>query len=806
MTWMNQLQLQEKYADSEFRKAFAELFALRWFLNDCLVASGYKPPDAFGDAISLTATGKEWVPRMQAAIRDISPPEINLALFIKFFHHELLIDVNTTNPETIRRVLDTEIVGGRIRYPWVYDRLLYDRFFDKFSGPTEELSYEETRELLENTPQGVFQVGDVVVGPFGVLNSSCHRFLPSLLHVPLWHCSDPSCGAIHPVVLSTGQSKFLEGVAFTITESAKAEGNPSEWPEFFRHLQPLPDYYDDMDLEDLPWLLANAFSQAELKNILRRLIKQHSVEMRQRFPKTKKFEQILSGSAEKISQTLTKAQCFQLILLMSDEDITSSVEVLTEKEVINIPSTETRGPKVVYHKGDWLDTSCEASRFGIRLVTGKIAIALPRLKRLIGELYKEEPQLDQLKWNLRHIEGESIDERLDTYLHIEDPRLVVRNLVFASPDILQRAFQNMRHGYFVSPSSPEQEEGLVDKILWKLGFDIGLYPPHQPLFWERLERFLQTARTYAMYNEHHRELIRSTGVNFFVSLEEVLDYSLSFTTWVLLSDHYGVTKFKCNFDDARRFMASRLNRRQVGSSEVEFDPDGKNTLYPLIQGFAILAKLCNEIIEGKYGEIKRHESELPGYYGKTDIELFPFLHKALILDLREADRGQIISLLKEFTTTLERSQVCDIRNRLEHGRRDFPNQEEIERVCSAVSGTLSKMEATGVCPLIHLYAGRTVDHYGRGTITFKDYIGRETTVKLPSQYSVCGLPSSHEPQIIVPSMHIGDSAELLRFEFEETSEYVQMWKDYPKRRPRVPSEEMKEQSHAERKQLEEQVL
>jgi len=787
MTWMNQLQLEEKYSDSEFRKHFAELFALHLFFDDCLVSSGYKPPDAFGDVISLTDTGKQWVPRMQAEIRDISLPEINLALFIRSFHHELLIDVNTTNPETIRRVLDTEIVGGRIRYPWVYDRLLYDRFFDKFSGPTEEFSYEETRELLENTPQGVFQVGDVVVGPFGVLNSSCHRFLPPLLHVPLWHCSDPSCGAIHPVVLSTGESKFLEGIRFITNESMKAEGNPSEWFAFFRNLEHLPDYYDDMDLEDLPWLLANAFSHAELKNILSRFIDEYSIDVRQRFPKTKQFEQILSGSAEKISQPLTKAQCFQLILLMSDEDIASSVEFLIQKGIINIPPTETRVPKVVYHKGDWFDTNCQASRFGVRSVTSKIAIALPRLKRLIRESYKEEPELAQLNWNLRHIEGESIDERLDKYLHSEDPKLVVRNLVFASPDKLQRAFQNMRHGYFVSPSSPEEEEGLVDKILWKLGFDIGLYPPHQLLFWERLEKFLESARTYTTYNEHDREVIRSTGVNFFVSLEEVLDHSLSFTTWVLLSDHYGITKFKCNFDDARRLMASRLNGQRIGSNEVKYDADGKNTLYPLIQGFAILADLCSEIIEGMDSELRRPESKLPGYYGKTEIELFPFLHKALILDLRKGDRDQIIGLLKEFTAILERSQVCDIRNRLEHGRRDFPNQEEIEKARSAVSDTVSKMEATGVCPLIYLYAGRTVDNYGRGTMIFKDYRGREITVKLPSQYGVCGLPSSHQPQIIVPIMHIGDSPELLRFEFEETSEYVEMWRDYPKRRPRVPS-------------------
>lgn len=356
------------------------------------------------------------------------------------------------------------------------------------------------------------------------------------------------------------------------------------------------------------------------------------------------------------------------------------------------------------------------------------------------------------------------------------------------------------------PSSPEEEERLVERILWKLGFDIGLYPPHQRLLWDRLEKLLETARTYATYDEYDRESIRSAGVNFFVSLEEILDYSLSFATWALLSDHYGVTKFRCDFDEARRFMASRLNGLRLGSNDpLEFDAGGKNTLYALIQGFAVLAELCSGMIGGRNRGLIRPENELPGYYRKTEIELFPFLHKALILDLREGDRDRIIGLLREITATLETAQVCSIRNRLEHRRKDFPTQAEIERACSAVADTVSNMEAAGLCPLIYLYAGRTVDQYGRSVVMFKDYRGREIPVRRPSQYDLCGLPSLRRPQIIVACMHIGDSSELLRFKFEEISDYVEMWRGYPKRRPRVPFMELDEEFEYEQQQLQEQA-
>lgn len=792
MTWKNRLQLKEKYREPEFQKAFAKLFTLHWFLEKCLFSSGCKPSDAFGDAVSLTSTGKELVPRIQAAVRHISLPEINLALFVKFFHHDLFLDVTATNPEAIRKVLDAEIVGGRIRYPWAYDRFLYDRFFDMFPSQTKKLSYEETAKLLKNTPQGVFQLGNVVVGPFGALNSSCHRFLWPVLSVPLWHCSDPSCGALHPVRLSTAKSKVSEAVTFISEENEKADGHPSEWFEFFLDVREGPDYYDDMYPEQFPWLLVNTFSEIEIRTILARLIDQYSKEIRQRFPKTKRFKNILTGSAEKISKELIKSQCFQLILLMPDEIVARCVEYLIDEQLINIPSTEIRIPRVTNAQGGWLGVTCQCSRFGVRFISRKQNIAVARLKRLIRQLNKEERELAQLQWKVRNIDGKTFYEKLDGYVHTVDPKRIVRDLVLTSSDHIRRAFKILRYGWFALPSSPEEEERLVDKILWKLGFDIGLYPPRQRLFWERLEKLLETAKTDTAYNEHDRELIRSAGVNFFVSLEEILDYSLSFTTWALFSDHYGVTKFKCNFNEIRRSTASRLNGLRLGPNEpLEFDAGGKNTLYPLIHAFAVLAELCSKTIQSR-NALKRPKNELPGYYDKTEIQLFPFLHKALILDLRKGDCDRITGLLKETTATLEKSQVCNIRNRIEHKRPDFPNQDEIEKACALVTDTVNKMEEAGACPLIYLYTGRTVDQYGRSVVMFKDYRKREITVGRPSQYSVCRLPSIRVPQIIVPWMHIGDSFELMRFELEETSDYVEMWREYPKRRTRVPSEQLKD--------------
>ncbi len=801
MSWNNSLQLEERHKDPKFQTAFAELFALSVFFSKCLVLTGYKPPDVFEKAISLSPLGKKWIPRIQKDVRDISLSEMNLALFVKFFHHQLFIDVATTDHDTIRKTLSTEIIRGRIRYPWIYDRLLYDRFFDMFPNQTEQLTYEETMELLEGTPQGVFQLGNVLVGPFGAMNSRCQRFMPPTRTVPLWHCSDPSCQRFHSVGFSTGESRVSEVHTFVSNESEEANGPASEWGKFFLHLTDDHDYYEDMALRGFPWFLINSFSKTEIQNILTIVISQHSKEMRQRFPKSGQFRDILSGSGKSISERLTKAQCFQLLLLMSDEDIADCVECLINDRVINIPYTETRTSRVTHRRSGWHEITCRCSQMGIRSSSKGLNIAPARLKRLVKEIYRGEGELADLRWKLTDIDGESIYEKLDKYIHVEDPSHIIRNLIFSNVEHLRRTFENLRFGRFVLPSSAEEQERLIERILWKLGFDSGVYPPHQLRFWERLEKIVEVSRAGAFNNEHDRELIRSAGVNLFVSLEEILSYSLSFATWALLSDHYDVTKFKCNLDEARQFMATSLNGQRLGSNEpLVFDPNGKNTLYPLVQGFALLARVCSETIEDGSGTLKRPKNELPGYHNKTEIDLFPFLHKVLILDLTKSDRDRMIESLQEITATLEESQVCNLRNRLEHKRLDFPDQQEIEKTCSAVTYIIDKMEKSGICPLVYLYAGRTMDQYGRGVVTFKDYKGRGITINQPSQYRLCRLPSIHEPQIVVPSLHINDSSELMRFTFEEISDYVKMWQDYPRRKPRIPFKGLKDKSDSEQKQ------
>jgi hypothetical protein len=693
------------------------------------------------------------------------------------------VDVEMTLAEPIRDMVDTEIRLGKLAYAWVYGRLLYDRFFDMFPHRLHELSHDETRRLLEGTPTGVFQVRDLVAGPLGLVRSSCQRLLPPMRRVYLWHCSDPSCPAFHPVLLASGESDVNSALEYLRRLTLTREETCSDWYGYFKRLdEPEGYYYDDTRTDCLPLLLGDALSLTDARSLVTQLLSDYPEGLRHRLQATEGSARRFGGSPESIAQQLDEAECLQVMLLMSDEAVIRTLEFLVDTRAIRLPPTEMRAPVLARsERGSWGELVCVLSRCGVRSAASEDVLNLARLKLLVNTLYPERPELE---WKLRHVEGESVHERLDAYVRVENPRDVIRTLVLDSPKRLEHACQILRHGFFPSPRSPAAEESLIDRILWKLGFHVPMYPPHQAVFWERVNGLRHAAKEQALIAEREREIIRGAAVNLFVSLEEVLDHTLSFSAWALLSDHYGVTNFRYRLEDARRLLASRLSGRRTGpAAPLDFDPHGKNPLYHLVSGLAILADVCNEVIKDG-GEMQRPENELPGYCGKTPLFDFPFLHKALVLDLRPTDREQIMQQLEQATTALERANVCSVRNRIEHRRQEFPTADEIATACGAVADIISSLERSGLCPLVYLYVGRKVDEYGRGIAQLRNYRGEEALIPLPVEHIGCGLPDLSGPQVVVPSMHVGDSLDIMRFRFEETSDYAERWRDYPRRRTR----------------------
>jgi hypothetical protein len=566
MTHQDINQLLAEYKDDTFRDQFLKAIEIREQYTGGILTENYQPSNVFSDSVSLTQYGKKYADFLKSIDDSLTDSEINFVLFIRFFHEELFIDVIETKFDVIIKVLNEDIISGKIRYPWIFDTLLYDKFLEVFGSGRETLSFEDVRKLLDGTPKGVFQYGDGLVGPFGLIKSEQKRWFPPRKKLPLWHCPDAGCTKLHTVKL-LGYNGKISKLSKTLLSKLETDcPEPSNWDVFYyiNSVNQNQRYYDEIQLRDIMIYLGNCFNENELKLILKRLIETYSKYIRPLFPSTGQFKDNFEGSSDQITNGLDKSKYLQLILILSDQRIVRTIESLIEENIIEIPATEIRTLKKHSSRFDTgsLSFGIECSRNGIRSISNSGPIALIRLKRLIREIYKSPPNLELLDWKLRHITGESRYEKLDMYLHSENPKKILSNLVLESPNNLKIAFDYLRYGKFDVPNNIEEENRIISKLLWKVGFDVNMYPDHINLFWSRYNRFAEIVSRCDGTNGEIQELLRSSAVNFFVSLEQILGYSLSFMTWTLLSDHIGTTHFKLNLKDAQEFMATTLNEGQ----------------------------------------------------------------------------------------------------------------------------------------------------------------------------------------------------------------------------------------------------
>ena len=178
-----------------------------------------------------------------------------------------------------------------------------------------------------------------------------------------------------------------------------------------------------------------------------------------------------------------------------------------------------------------------------------------------------------------------------------------------------------------SPEHADRTGGDDGSAVVETRFQVAVLPHDTPNLLARLEGLRAAAQAVSEpFDERAQERIRGEGANFFVSTEAVLDLALSFAAWALLADHYGrplVDRFTFMLDEARSVTAAKLDGRVLGDDDVlSFKADGRNTLFPLVAGFGVLADLCDEASE-KAADLVRDKRQRPFYAGETSLAAFP---------------------------------------------------------------------------------------------------------------------------------------------------------------------------------------
>lgn len=768
---MSQSHLQDTFD----KKKFNDIYNLKIALRGCIVVDKNFLEDA-KFKLELTNQGQELFVFLKEKT-DFADEIIYVIIFFEFYHDDLYIEINDSNCDYLIAFLNDAIINEKIKFPWIFGKDLYDKYYDEFDDQNDDLDYNDTLKLLEGTSKGVFQIDNLIISPFGIVWSKEQRSIWPSNEVYLWHCSDPSCPTFHKAKLSNYEDERLEELQYEIEnyiyDNGKELVDISDY--FFEKEQ---DYFDPYLIDGLYELIANAFGEKELKQIATRLFKKENI--RNLFP-----QEIRKGSTEDVLNKLNKSACFSLILLYEDKLIFQSLEELIQEGIIYIPNTEIRQSYILKEFG-YYDTFLQCNKLGLRVNSNYLELSISKLKKLIKDIYNISDLNGSLEWILRKYNNSlTLDQKLDLYINDNTPDSVVKETILKGHIQLKKAAE-LLHSEF---DSTEDEDKIINTIVWKLGFDINIYPSHLSIFWSNLERFKKDVLFSNKYNESDKSKIRSSAVNLFVSIEEILEQALSYTAWVLLSDHYLHTKFKYVYEDSRDFMVCELDNFEYTDGEyLRLDTSGKNTLFPLVNGFSALIKKCKKILEEK-GKNIRLSNQFPSFYSNDPLVNFPFEHTRAFLDMLESDFNNFCDLIETIPVEFGKGKIMDIRNRLQHKREDFPRQDEMTNAIESIEKCFSIIENNGIYPVVYLFKQSFSDQYNRSNAILQNYKGNEVTLPNSLEFRGSYLPNYGKPLLIIQSLKMGGTNHPYRFQYQEKSEYQSYWKNYPRKKYKKNNEE-----------------
>ena len=777
------------------RAVFLDCAAAGRFLSASVAIDGWHAPELLTSSVVLTDAGQSAVERLGVMSGDdFAQADIYAAILCVLGSDEIYIDLSATDTEAIFAALSPCFVANDLQLVWSYGHVFLERLSAAVQTlPEDGLDPIVSRRVLAGVPQAVAQVGPVVAGRFGLCRSTESRWFPPRLVAGPVPCTDPGCDYLHAVRFAGVTSDMHLAEAFFLDELEAEFGGSDHWLTAVDEItQPQSRYLDEFHTGSLPLTLSNAFSERELRAILADLIDHYSAAIRPTVSRCPQLTTLFRASGTSIADQLDTAGLVQVLLLTTDRALIEAIEYAIDAGHIAIPPTEVR--TVMYGRGD-LDTGffrvhAEVSRQGVALHPdrGQLQqndLSLLRLQNLVREAHSAPRDVEDLAWRLSTLVQPESRDPLGDYLRAAHPADAVEELLFKSREILEASFRLMRYGRFWLPASRDELVRMRDRVLWKLGFAVPSYPSALATFWERLEGLRRAADDAPEpFGETTQERLRGEGVNLFVSTEEILDLALSFTGWALLSDHYGrpaLERFRFDLDEARSTTAGALNGRSIGENDVlEIRRDGKNPLFPLVEGFRVLGEYCDELLAADASAYRRDDDKSPFFAGKSPLTFFPFVHTVTLFDLSPEPRAKLIERLKEVPSAIGRGHVLDVRNRLEHQRDSFPTASELAGALDALEAVIQDLEMSGCCPTVFQLVRIDSDRYGRSTSILQNYSGATVELYTPSSLHLDDLPGPAEPQVCLRGVEITGSGEDLRFVYAEPSDFQRLWRRFPR--------------------------
>lgn len=785
----------EKLLNTEQREKLAQLYELAHVLARSILGRDYKPTDELLETIRLSSYGS-WLLAQNKRF-DFPSREARLTCLLELFHLELLVDIDEMQPKAVAAAISEEMNSGRLRFPFMFGPELYLRAAELFPDERRVLNASDTRRLLENQPMGVFQSGRWLGGPWGLVDAGHDRRIGPSQDVPLQHCHDVSCWKVHPVRLSTDSGAEINKARHAIHVALESEGeDPSEFIPVLSELFKNPaDEFDDENFGSIPFLIGDGLTHSDLKSLAHQLLNG---------PTAKQFRPAVqamtarAGAKEEVTSGLDRAHLMQMVLLATNDEIAEALDALTfstdTDAQILIPRGELRRSVLTNSKSSAFRNLPELSRLGVR-VRSSMNVAPLRLRRLIKQIYltptsaedivrdaaeAESDETRDLEWQLRAIPGPSIEARLTEYLRKASPGEVLRRLILNTHDNVRIAAESLDLKF-----SDVSDDDLVERMLWKLGFDVGEGDELHENFWRHSERLRRAAETASVSSSVGEEEMREISGSYFPSLEGLLNDSLAYAVWALTTDHVSESDpYRYVYDDkAVALTSERLGEDLHAAGDIPSPKTGleKWTLQPLCRGFAVLSDLLVKIEASKEDHI-RVESSLPEFDSWTSIQRFPFRYTVSYLDLTEESRSKLHSVLRDTSRALIDSGVLELRNSLLHYRRSNVDLDGLVQALGKVESAVRQLESVGLVRILFHRQRVETDRWNRSLHVLRDGMSRELAISRPSAFAWLNLPDLDVPQYLMTIAQFDELGEYLRFRPGADSEYREMWSDLPQRR------------------------
>lgn len=770
-------ELRSEHTSSSWRQRFAEFSDLMEVLGDCIISDSYVVPDGVNDAIKLTTAGQAVLDRLTRKEK-VNPKDARLMCALTLGHTDLFVDIDATDIGRLTSTIHNEILERRIQFPFVWGRELYDLYASTYEQEKEALSNEETLKLLKSLPQGVAQYGPFTVGPYGLQRSLNNRRIRSRRAVAAYHCAIPSCHTIHHVVLQTGQQASINNDRGKLERYLQQEtSEPSDWWAFADSLSGSANArYGDQRVGVLLPLLGDALSDTELRMLVVELLRTKSSDLRAAISK---FMQV--KDAENFANAQMRAELLQICLIADEHAVSTTLDKLVRDHSISVPRGDIRRPIINRRvRSGAFHLRPELGNHGARFVSDDPGLAILRERQLLNKLYlrDREGDVQELEWQLRGIDVDDLDEKLEYYFRSNTPRESLERLVLARKTNVVTAC----HEVGIDDEDNFTDDEIIKAILWKLGFPIDVDDDPHAQFWSRHQQLSALAQSSTMGRS---ERFLEVAGPYFTELEGLLLDSLAYTTWALMSDHTREHHPFSYDDDMDRSAGLTLLQAMVANNDANtFIPDftsEKVELRNLIEGFRALSKHLDSC-RANPNIYRRPQAEYPDYDGKTDLKRFVLRSTLPFLDLSRPSQDRIIDGLRSVAEVMTNAEVFSVRNDYAHYRRNAPDITRVEKALEATSRSVTRLEHLGFCRIVFVPSTVKSDRWGHARHEFIGPRRYEHVFSRPTTLDWMGLPDLDEPQYLMRAASFDDPNEVLRFTRRYNSAFSKLWSGFPKRR------------------------